>query len=69
MGYDDAMKTWLLVYIVLSNDGIDVGQVANTRTITECFEAREELLQTVAPGEESFPINQQAICMRTNVGF
>jgi hypothetical protein len=63
------MKTWLLVYIVLSNDGIDVGQIANTLTISECFEAREELLQSVAPGKERFPINQQAICMRTDVGF
>lgn len=63
------MKTWLLVYIVLSIDGIDVGQVASVETIVECFEAREELLQAVAPGEEKFPINQQAICMRTDLGF
>jgi hypothetical protein len=69
MGNDDAMKTWLLVYIVISMDGIDVGQVANTKTISECFEAREELLVQVNPGEERFPINQQAICMQVDVGF
>ena len=63
------MKTWLLVYIVLSIDGIDVGQVANTQTMEECFEARDELKAEVNPGEDYFPINQQAICIQTNVGF
>jgi hypothetical protein len=63
------MKTWLLIYIVLSQDGIDVGQVANTLTIEECFKAREELLVQVNPGEDRFPINQQAICVRIDLGF
>ena len=65
------MKTWLLVYIVLSNDGIDVGQVANTLTMEECFAAREELQLEVSKDYNNpyFPINHQAVCIQTNVGF
>jgi hypothetical protein len=62
------MKTWLLVYIVLSNDGIDVGQVASVMTMAECFEARDQLVLQVSD-DEYFPINQQAVCIQTDVGF
>lgn len=62
--------TWLLVYIVLSNDGIDVGQLGSYSTMTECFEAREALVLEVGDLNTGlFKVNQQAICIRTNVGF
>ena len=60
--------SWLLVYIVLSYNGIDVGQVGAYSTMAECFHARDELKLQVSDTDH-FKINQQAICIRTNVGF
>lgn len=56
---------WMLVYLVITPYGTLMSEVDLYPTMTECFKARETLL--IQRGNPShFPVNEQAICIRTD---
>jgi len=59
---------WILIYIVLNSSGLQAYPVAGFPSMEECFKGREMLQQQAAPGSMSFRINEQAVCVRTNIG-
>jgi len=59
---------WVLIYLVIELETIHVGTMGAYSTMTECFEEREALRMTVSETEH-FPINQQAICIKSDKGF
>ena len=55
------MKTmkWLLVYLALTGDRVDVNKMAAFNSMDECFDARDRLVEVIGR-----PIvNYQAICI------
>jgi len=56
---------WMLLYIIIELDTVNVGQMGMFKTMAECFEARDELV--LAVGKDGyFPTNQQAICIKSD---
>ena len=50
---------WLLVYIALTGDRVDVNQMAMFNSMDECFDARDKLVEVIGR-----PIvNYQAVCI------
>jgi hypothetical protein len=50
---------WILVYIALTGDRVDVNKMAAFNTMDECFDAREQLIEVIGR-----PIvNYQAVCI------
>lgn len=59
---------WVLIYLVLGAEGLESNPVGAFETMAECFEARDELILLVSD-KETFPVNQQAICIKSDLGF
>jgi hypothetical protein len=50
---------WLLIYIALTGDRVDVNKMSSFNTMDECFDARERLVEVIGR-----PIvNYQAVCV------
>lgn len=50
---------WILVYIALTGDRVDVNKMAAFNTMDECFDAREKFVEVIGR-----PIvNYQAVCI------
>jgi len=50
---------WLLIYIALTGDRVDVNKMSAFNTMDECFDARDRLVEVIGR-----PIvNYQAICV------
>jgi hypothetical protein len=50
---------WLLVYIALTGDRVDVNKMSVFNTMDECFDARDRLVEVIGR-----PIvNYQAVCV------
>ena len=58
--------TWVLVYIMLTGAGVEAKKISEHDTMNGCFFARQALLLEVSKGNEHFPVNTQALCIRTN---
>lgn len=56
---------WLLVLLTVTSSGTIVEEVDLYPTMVGCFEARE-MLAYKTNQSTYFPINQQAICIRTD---
>lgn len=56
---------WVLVYLTVSLSGTQATEIDLYSSMIECFKARENLLSKINRTEH-FPINEQAICIRTN---
>tara|TARA_R110000868_G_scaffold369815_1_gene633303 strand:+ start:752 stop:934 length:183 start_codon:yes stop_codon:yes gene_type:complete len=55
---------WLLVYLFFTNGHIESYEIGKFKSLTECFQAREQLGSAVESTNGYFPINSQAICIR-----
>ena len=50
---------WLLIYIALTGERVDVAKMGAYNTMDECFDARERLVEVIGR-----PIvNYQAVCV------
>ena len=50
---------WLLIYLTLTGDRVDVNKMGAYATMDECFDARERLVEVIGR-----PIvNYQAVCV------
>ena len=50
---------WLLIYIALTGDRVDVNKMAAFNSMDECFDARERFVEVIGR-----PIvNYQAVCV------
>lgn len=57
---------WILVFITITASGPEVKEIDLFQSMSECFFAREALV-IERGGIEHFPINEQAICINTNI--
>ena len=61
---------WSLVYILLSVGNIEVMFAGSYETMAECFEARDKIILQKYNGErDQFDKNEQAVCIKSDVGF
>jgi len=61
---------WSLILIILSQGNIEVVFGGGYETMVECFEARDKVILERYDGtREQFDVNEQAVCIKSNVGF
>jgi hypothetical protein len=55
---------WLLVYLTVTSTGTQIEEIDLYPTMIECFQAKE-LLAYKTNSSLYFPVNTQAVCIRT----
>ena len=56
---------WILVFITITASGPEVKEIDLFQNINDCFFARQALI-IQRGGIEYFPINEQAVCIKTD---
>ena len=57
---------WILVFITITASGPEIKEIDLFQTMEECFYARQSLI-IERGGMEYFPINEQAVCVSTDI--
>lgn len=57
---------WILVFITITASGPEIKEIDLFQTINECFFARQALI-VERGGIEYFPVNEQAVCINTDI--
>lgn len=57
--------TWTLIFIALVAGEPQAKKIGEYDTMNGCFFARQKLQLQLSGGDEWFPLNTQAICIRT----
>jgi|TARA_R110000868_G_scaffold100262_1_gene275773 hypothetical protein len=54
---------WLLVFLLYDDGKIAAHEIGKFKSLTECFQSREQLGSDIGSADGYFPINYQAICV------